>query len=92
LGVAYSHFRRAFRQHTGFAPWQYMLHLRLAQARRLLASPDATIEDAAGRLGFSSAFHLSAAFKRTFGLAPSRWRRQLLKNQPAPPAAGADPA
>jgi len=92
LGVAYSHFRRVFHKHTGFAPWQYMLHLRLAQARRLLAAPDVTLEDAAGQLGFSSAFHLSAAFKRAFGLAPSRWRRQLLKNQPVPPTTGADTA
>jgi AraC-like DNA-binding protein len=77
LGVAYSHFRRAFKLHTGFAPWQYMLQQRLDRARRLLASSDNTLEDIAGRLGFSSAFHLSAAFKQAFGMAPDKWRRQF---------------
>ncbi len=77
LGVAYSHFRRAFKNHTGYAPWQYMLHLRLAQARRQLAGSDATIDEVAGRLGFSSAFHLSAAFKQAYGTAPALWRRRF---------------
>lgn len=78
LGVAYSHFRRAFKAHTGFAPWQYVLHLRLSRARRLLAAGDATLDDIAGRLGFSSAFHLSTAFKQAFGTAPEPWRRGLV--------------
>jgi AraC-like DNA-binding protein len=77
LGVAYSHFRRAFRAQTGYAPWQYILHLRLARARRLLASGDATLEDIAARVGFASAFHLSRAFKQSCGQAPAHWRRQL---------------
>lgn len=80
LGVAYSHFRRAFKAHTGFAPWQYVVHLRLSRARRLLAASDATLDDVATRLGFSSAFHLSSAFKQAFGIAPEHWRRNLSRN------------
>ncbi len=77
LGVAYSHFRRAFTTHTGYSPWKYVLHLRIARARRLLAASDATLEEVAERLGFSSAFHLSTAFKRACGVAPAHWRRDL---------------
>lgn len=77
LGVAYSHFRQAFRAQTGFAPWQYVLNLRLAHARRALASGDATLDDLAARLGFSSGFHLSTAFKQATGVAPSHWRRRF---------------
>ncbi|HEY4245966.1 MAG TPA: AraC family transcriptional regulator [Lacunisphaera sp.] len=81
LGVAYSHFRREFREHTGFAPWKYVMHLRLTHARRLLASGDATLDDIASRLGFSSAFHFSAAFKQVYRLSPDRWRRQLRRER-----------
>ena len=77
LGVAYSHFRRAFLAHTGFSPWKYVVHLRLTQARRLLAGSDATLDDLAARLGFSSGFHLSAAFKSAYGVSPYRWRVQM---------------
>jgi AraC-like DNA-binding protein len=76
LGIGYSHFRRAFRAHTGFAPWQYVLHLRVSRARRLLVSSDATLDELAVRLGFSSGFHLSSTFKRTYGVAPEHWRKQ----------------
>lgn len=78
LGVAYSQFRKEFKTFTGYSPWQYMLHLRLAQARRVLASSDATLEEIASRIGFSSAFHLSAAFKQAYAVAPAHWRRQFL--------------
>ena len=75
LGVAYSHFRRAFRAQTGFAPWQYVIRLRLASAKRLLSSTSATLDEVAARVGFNSGFHLSLTFKRVFGESPSAWKR-----------------
>ena len=79
LGVAYSHFRRAFSAQTGFSPWKYVIHLRLTRSRRMLASSDAKLDDIAARVGFSSGFHLSNAFKQTYGEAPDKWRRNLMK-------------
>jgi AraC-like DNA-binding protein len=75
LGVAYSHFRREFKRHTGLAPYQYVRRLRLEKARRLLGSSTESLQAIADRLGFASPYHLSAAFKQHYGQSPSRWRR-----------------
>ncbi len=79
LGVAYSYFRREFRARTGLSPRQYLLRLRMQRAQRLLGASDESLKHVADRLGFSSAFHLSSAFKAEFGMAPSLWRRRRLE-------------
>lgn len=89
LGIAYSHFRRTFRAQTGFTPWQYMLNLRLAHARRTMASSDITLDELAARTGFSSGFHFSMAFKQATGVAPNHWRRKFAPR--SSPSAGDAP-
>lgn len=76
LGLAYSLFRREFKRHTGLAPYQYLQQLRLEKARRLIGNTDESLKVIAERLGFASAYHLSAAFKGRYGEAPAHWRRR----------------
>lgn len=88
LGMSYSHFRRVFKAHTGMAPWQYLLRLRLSKARQLLINDRLTLADAAFQLGFNSAFHLSSTFKTHYGKSPLHWKRDLNKitdRAPQPP-------
>jgi len=74
LGVSYSHFRREFRRVTGMAPHRYLARLRLDRVRRLLGSSAVGLDELADRVGYSSAFHLSSAFKQEFGVSPKHWR------------------
>jgi AraC-like DNA-binding protein len=76
LGVGYSHFRRVFKSRTGLSPRRYLQQMRLERARGLLRSTAESLDGIAERVGFSSGFHLSAAFKKEFGLPPMHWRRQ----------------
>jgi len=75
LGVNYASFRREFARCVGLAPAQYMMRLRLERAQRLIGATPFTLAAIAEQLGFSSAFHLSAAFKKHFGVSPAVWRR-----------------
>ncbi len=75
LGVAYSYYRREFKRHTGLSPYRYVQELRLEKARRLIGSSSQSLQEIAEQLGFASAFHLSAAFKKRYGQSPTHWRR-----------------
>lgn len=75
LGVNYASFRREFTRRAGMAPRQYLMRLRLERAQRMIGTTPFTLEAIAEQLGFSSAFHLSAAFKKRFGVSPAVWRR-----------------
>lgn len=71
LGTSYRHFRRLFQEATGLPPGQYLLNLRLNQAKRLLST--LPIAEVAARVGFSDPFYFSRLFKKKVGVAPSRW-------------------
>lgn len=75
VGVSYAVFRREFRKRIGLPPRRHLLDLRLERARRLIGSTPLRLDAIAEQVGFSSAFHLSAAFKQRFGVAPATWRR-----------------
>lgn len=86
LGVGYSRFRQAFRQHAGISPKQYHLRVRLQRAEALLANTTRSVKEIAELLGFDSAFHFSALFKSHTSLSPILWRarrsqRPLLDGQ-----------
>ena len=78
LGVAYSHFRREFKAKTGYSPWKYVLHVRLSRVCRFLLSSEATLEEIAFTVGFSSSSHLSAQFKKEYGLSPIHWKEKIM--------------
>lgn len=67
---------RRFTALVGRPPMSYLRERRLALAADLLREPDATLAAVSRRVGFSSAFALSAAFKRELGISPSEYRAQ----------------
>jgi AraC-like DNA-binding protein len=53
----------------------YLAGWRLALAADLLRQhPDSTLEAVARQVGYGSAFALSTAFKREFGVSPRQYR------------------
>jgi AraC-like DNA-binding protein len=49
---------------------------RLATAARMLRDSDARVGEVAPKIGYRSEFAFSNAFKREYGVAPGRYRRQ----------------
>ncbi len=76
LDVSYDGFRHAFKKHTGMAPHQYLLQLRIHRARELLYGTDLTVRRIAALLGFKDPYYFSRAFRKMTGRSPNRWRTE----------------
>ncbi|WP_435118762.1 AraC family transcriptional regulator [Amycolatopsis thermoflava] len=74
-GVSRAALARRFTELVGEPPMAYLTGWRLALAADLLRDPDTTLAAVARRVGYSSPFALSAAFKRAHGVSPQRHRR-----------------
>lgn len=74
-GVDRFRLSRAFRSAFGLPPHAYLVQLRLARARRQLAS-GAWPADVASDLGFADQSHLGRWFVRAYGLTPAAYRRR----------------
>ena len=58
---------------AGQTPYQAVLRSRITAAKRLLLSKGLNVQETAYRLGFSSPFNFSRAFKRLEGCAPREY-------------------
>ena len=67
LGVSYSWLRRTFAEHTGLAPHQYWLELRLVRARNLLSQTSLTVKEAARKVGFEDEHYFCRLFRKKTG-------------------------
>lgn len=76
LGISYPTLNRIFKKLTGIGPKAYAHQLRLARAEALLVSEQLTVKEIAEELGYFSANHFSAAFKKAYGHSPSHWRKR----------------
>jgi AraC-like DNA-binding protein len=74
IGVSRFHLSRVFRSTTGFSLHGYRNQLRLRAALERIADPQTRLPSLASELGFSSHSHFTAAFRETFGVAPSELR------------------
>jgi AraC-like DNA-binding protein len=66
---------RLFQRFDDQSPYQFLMRLKMNAAALQLQDPKTLIKEIAYDLGFSSAFHFSRTFKRTYGVSPNTFRR-----------------
>ena len=71
-----SHYTTLFRRVTGYAPLNYLNHLRMQRAVELLNTTDWPIKHISEHLGFSDQFYFSRTFSRMHNHSPSEHRRR----------------
>ncbi len=68
------HLIRVFKAHMGQTPIQYLTHVRLAAAMRLLTECAMPVKAIAAAVGYENRTAFSRAFTRHYGAAPSSFR------------------
>lgn len=83
VGLSPFHFLRSFKAQQHATPQQQLMAMRLAEAKRRLATGEAPAEVAVA-VGLSDQAHLGRAFLRRYGLPPGRYQQQLGTRQRQP--------
>ncbi|WP_413759424.1 AraC family transcriptional regulator [Streptomyces sp. MMBL 11-3] len=79
-GVSRAALARRFSELVGEPPMTYLTGWRLALAADRLCDTGDTLEAIARRVGYGSAFALSSAFKRVYGISPQEHRTRAARS------------
>ncbi|MBU8879258.1 AraC family transcriptional regulator [Bacillus sp. FJAT-29790] len=93
LNLHRSYLSQCFKKTYGMSPSNYLIRIRIREARRLLLETDMPIELISYQLAFYSAGHFSRTFRSLMGLSPLQFRKDkkitmkkmkksLVKNEP----------
>ncbi len=74
LNKEYSQISKLFSETEGITIEQYVIHQKIEKAKELLAYKEMNLNEISFKLGYSSAAHLSAQFKKVTGLTPSQFK------------------
>jgi AraC-like DNA-binding protein len=78
-GMSRSAFSESFTAAFGQPPITFLHQLRMQRAANLLREASYSVEEVAGRIGFSSRSHFSHAFKEHHGTSPASFRENAMR-------------
>ncbi|SEV96161.1 Helix-turn-helix domain-containing protein [Chitinophaga sp. YR573] len=71
------YFSRLFHQHTGERPVKYIHEKRIERAQYLIVTTQMTFSEIATQTGFENVFYFSKIFKKTTGMSPGNYKKQM---------------
>lgn len=71
------HFIRSFKSAVGMSPYQYVLHLRMEEAKRLLRETSFNVTEISYRLGFAAPSQFYRVFGKLIHYTPEQYRSLL---------------
>lgn len=70
LDLSRSYLYTLFKNNLGVSPQQFLINLRMEQAKEILANTDEAIQSISQLVGYSDEFTFSKAFKRYSAFSP----------------------
>lgn len=74
-------FIRSFRNYIGMTPLQYIINVRISNARELLLNPKFSISDVSRSVGYEDSLYFSRFFKKNVGISPKDYKKALQSRQ-----------
>lgn len=75
--ISPEYFRSIFKNHFGASPVKYINNLKIERSKELISSGLYSISEAANLSGFADPCHFSREFKKTVGISPSLYTKNL---------------
>ena len=73
LYVTPTYISKIFKEETGDTPINYLINVRMSQAKRLLKNTDLSIKQVSTEVGYEDSLYFSKLFKKNIGLSPSHY-------------------
>ncbi|MDO4174824.1 MAG: AraC family transcriptional regulator [Eubacteriales bacterium] len=70
-----AHFSRAFKAHTGYSPYEYIVLRRIDKAKHMLTSTRMTVKEIAYHTGYHSEENFIHSFQKNVGISPALFRK-----------------
>jgi len=71
------HFLRVFKDTYGETPNEFLIRLRVEQAKKMLITEGFRVSDVCEKVGYTSLGSFSSLFQKHVGMAPTLYRRKL---------------
>ena len=68
---------KIFKDDEGMTIMDYVVKVKLEEAKRLLRIPGISVEDIAEKLGYSDPSYFTKVFRRKIGVTPTQYRKQI---------------
>ncbi len=75
MHMSRSHIIELFKEHTGYTPIDYFIHLKVQKSCRMLDQTDMSINEIALQIGYEDPFYYSRIFKKVMGMSPRDYRK-----------------
>lgn len=77
IGLSRIYFSTTFKKETGYNFSDYLINIRIQNAKQLLIHTDMDIYDIAQKIGYTDRKHFSKVFKKICGMTPTEYRKLL---------------
>ncbi|ANY68309.1 hypothetical protein BBD42_18885 [Paenibacillus sp. BIHB 4019] len=81
LDCSISYISRIFKAKVGTSPHDYLIQVRVEQAKKRLSSSELSLQSIAQSVGYDDVYYFSRLFKKHMGVSPLKFKKRIMKEK-----------